>query len=464
MSISIQKQKVKKASRFDPTLLSRWDKQWIWHPFTQMGEWAKEDILIIESGKGSYLRGINGRRYLDGVSSLWCNVHGHRVRELDQAVKAQLGRIAHSTFLGLSNVPAIRLAKKLIEIVPPGLKRVFYSDSGSEAVEVALKIAYQYWQHKGERKRTKFIRLTNAYHGDTIGSVSVGGIDLFHEVYHPLLFETFPAPAPYRYRDTFEGTEAEYADFCAKRLEEVIAKHHKETCALIMEPLMQGAAGMINQPKGYISRARALTKQYNTLLIFDEVATGFGRTGRMFASNHESVTPDILCLAKGLSAGYLPLAATITTEEIYEAFLGRYEELKTFFHGHTYTANPLACAVSVANLEFFERERVIEKLAPKIQFLRDGLKRFWDLDHVGDIRQVGFMIGIELVRDKTTRVPYELKDKIGIRVIQEARRLGVIIRPLGNVIVLMPPLSIEMKTLKQLLHIVYRSIRKVTGE
>ena len=464
MPLSIQKQKPKETQelRINPELLSQWDKQWIWHPFTQMGEWAKEDILIIESGKGSYLRDIKGRRYLDGVSSLWCNVHGHRVPELDRAIRSQLNQVAHSTFLGLSNVPAIKLAKKLIEIVPPGLKRVFYSDSGSEAVEIALKITYQYWQHKGERKRTKFIRLTNAYHGDTIGSVSVGGIDLFHEIYQPLLFETFSAPAPYRYRDSFEGSEEEYADFCAKRLEAVIAKHREETCALIMEPLMQGAAGMISQPKGYISRARSLTKQYNILLIFDEVATGFGRTGRMFASDHESVTPDILCLAKGLSAGYLPLAATVTTEEIYQAFLGRYEELKTFFHGHTYTANPLACAVSVANLELFERERVIEKLAPKIRFLREELGRFEKLDHVGNVRQIGFMSGIELVRDKTTKAPYELNDKIGIRVVQEARRSGVIIRPLGNVIVLMPPLAIEIKDLKRLLHVVYQSIRNVT--
>ena len=442
--------------------LAKWDKQWIWHPFTQMSEWAGQDFLIIESGKCCYLRDIHGKRYLDGVSSLWCNVHGHRVRELDQAVKKQLGRIAHSTFLGLSNVPAIQLAKKLIEVVPPGLKRVFYSDSGSESVEVALKIAYQYWQHKGETKRIKFIRLANAYHGDTIGSISVGGIDLFHEVYRPLLFETFSAPAPYRYQDQFEGSEEEYGDFCAKRLEEVIKKHHEETCALIMEPLMQGAAGMINQPVGYISRARELTKQYNILLIFDEVATGFGRTGRMFASEHESVTPDILCIAKGLSAGYLPLAATITTEEIYGAFLGRYEDLKTFFHGHTYTANPLACAVAIANLELFEKGRVLERLAPKIEFLRERLKHFWELDHVGDIRQVGFMVGVELVRDKKTRAPYELKEKIGIQVIQETKRLGVIIRPLGNVIVLMPPLAIEIKELKKLLDVVYQSVKTVT--
>jgi adenosylmethionine-8-amino-7-oxononanoate aminotransferase len=461
MPISVQKRKLKEVS-LDPETLVRWDKQWIWHPFTQMGDWANEEILIIESGKGCYLKDVNGKRYLDGVSSLWCNVHGHRVPELDRALKKQIGKIAHSTFLGLSNVPAIELAKELIEIAPKGLARVFYSDSGSEAVEVALKMAYQYWQHKGEKKRTKFIHLANAYHGDTIGSVSVGGIDLFHETYKPLLFETFSAPAPYRYRDSFEGTEAEYLDHCGKRLEEVIRAHAKETCALIMEPLMQGAAGMMNQPKGYISRARELAKRYNILLIFDEVATGFGRTGRMFASEHESVTPDLLCLAKGLSAGYLPLAATLATDEIYRAFLGPYDELKTFFHGHTYTANPLASAVSRANLQIFKRERILEKLAPKIQFLENGLAQFRSLDHVGDIRQVGFMVGIELVRDRKTKEPYELKEKIGIKVIQEARSRGVIIRPLGNVIVLMPPLAMEIKELKKLLNVVYQSIKRIT--
>lgn len=457
-----QAKRERKQTSWDAKLLKEWDREWIWHPFTQMSEWVESEPLIIESGKGCYLKDLHGHRYLDGVSSLWCNVHGHRVKKLDQAVKKQLARISHSTFLGLSNVPAILLAKRLIEIVPKGLKHVFYSDSGSEAVEIALKMAYQYWQHKGGRGRTKFIRLANAYHGDTIGSVSVGGIDLFREVYRPLLFKTIEAPAPYRYRDPFEGSETEYADFCARRLEKVIRKYHRETCALIMEPLMQGAAGMIDQPRGYISRARALTKKYNILLIFDEVATGFGRTGRMFASDHESVTPDILCLAKGLSAGYLPLAATVATEEIYSAFLGRYEELKTFFHGHTYTANPLACAVSLANLDLFSENCLLEKLVPKIGFLRRELERFKNLPHVGDVRQAGFMVGIELVRDRDGKMPYEIKDKIGIRVIEEARRRRVVIRPLGNVIVLMPPLAIKIRELKRLIDVVYQSIRAVT--
>ena len=438
------------------------DKSLIWHPFTQMKDWEKDDILVIEKGDGCYLFDTEGNRYLDGVSSLWCNVHGHRVKAIDDAVKKQLNQIAHSTFLGLSNVPAIKLSEKLIQIAPKGLKRVFYSDSGSEAVEIALKIAFQYWQNRGKRKRTKFIRLTNSYHGDTIGSVSLGGIDLFHEIFDPLLFKTVKVAAPDYYHDQFRGSKEEYLDFCLKRLEKALKQHANETIALVMEPLMQGAAGMIDQPKGYISRARALANQYNILLIFDEVATGFGRTGKWFASDHEKVSPDILCVAKNLTGGYLPLAATLTTEKIYRAFLAKHEEFKAFFHGHTFTANPLACSAAVANLEFFEKQNTIAKLEPKIKYLGKRLQSFWSLRAVGDIRQVGFMAGIELVKNRLTKQPFEPKEKVGIRVIKHARKLGVIIRPLGNVIVLMPPLAISLKELEFLLDVVYESIEEVT--
>ncbi|MBI4387960.1 MAG: adenosylmethionine--8-amino-7-oxononanoate transaminase [Candidatus Omnitrophica bacterium] len=438
------------------------DKKYLWHPFTQMQDWVKDDILIIESGSGCYLQDTDGKRYLDGVSSLWCNVHGHRVRAIEQAIQKQLRKIAHSTFLGLSNIPAIQLAERLVKIAPKGLARVFYSDSGSEAVEIALKMAFQYWQNRGEKKRRKFIRLTNAYHGDTIGSVSVGGIDLFHQIYQPLLFNTVPVQAPYRYRDSFLGTESGYLDHCTKKLEKVLRKHAKETVALVMEPLMQGAAGMINQPKGYISRARALTRKYNTFLIFDEVATGFGRTGKWFASDHEKVSPDILCVAKGITGGYLALAATLTTEEIYEAFLGSYQELKAFFHGHTYTANPLACRAALANLDLFRKEKVLERLQFKIKRFSEWLKELWSLKHVGDIRQVGFMVGIELVRNPLTKEPYDLKEQVGVRVIKQARKKGVILRPLGNVIVLMPPLAMRLSELKFLVNVVRESIREVT--
>ncbi|MBI2167548.1 MAG: adenosylmethionine--8-amino-7-oxononanoate transaminase [Candidatus Omnitrophica bacterium] len=422
------------------------DKKYVWHPFTQMADWEKEEILVIERAEGCYLIDTEGRRYLDGVSSLWCNVHGHRVPEIDRAIKDQLKKVAHSTFLGLSNVPAIELARELVSIAPKGLTRVFYSDSGSEAVEIALKMAYQYWQQKGEKRRQKFARLTNAYHGDTIGAVSVGGIPLFHDLYRPLLFETIEIPS---------------ADI--QKMEPVFKKHGSEIAALVMEPLIQGAAGMITQPPGTLTKVRALTRSYQILLIFDEVATGFGRTGKMFAADHEKVSPDLMAVAKGLTGGYLPLAATLSTEKIYQGFLGDYSELKTFFHGHTYTANPLACRAALANLKLFREKKILEKLKPKIDDLKTGLLRFRDLPHVGDIRQIGLMAGIELVRDRRAMEPYPLKEKTGIRVIQEARRRGVILRPLGNVIVLMPPLAISRAQLRELIHCTYDSIQAVTG-
>lgn len=460
------------------------DRKYIWHPFTQMKDWQTEDFPVIDRGEGCYLIDIEGQKYLDGVSSLWCSVFGHRVKEIDKAIKKQLEKIAHTTFLGLTHPMAIELAEKLIAIAPKGLARVFYSDSGSEAMEIALKMAYQYWQQRGQPQKKKFAKLTNAYHGDTIGSVSLGGIGLFHQIYKPLLFETLEIPSPYRYRwplppmgkDGFgtdlrsvsDPTSAGKQDWervkkeSLEIMETVLRENQGEIAALVMEPLMQGAAGMIDQPQGYISRARELTRKYNTLLIFDEVATGFGRTGKMFAADHEGVTPDIMAVAKGLTGGYLPLAATLTTEEVYDAFLGEYEEFKTFFHGHTYTANPLACAAAIATIDLFHKDRTLEKLQPKIRLIKDRLKDFYKLKAVGDIRQCGTMIGIELVRDKKTKKEFEPKEKIGVRVIELARKKGAILRPLGPVIVLMPPLAMTERELNRLLDITYESIEEIT--
>ncbi|MFA5390942.1 MAG: adenosylmethionine--8-amino-7-oxononanoate transaminase [Candidatus Omnitrophota bacterium] len=448
------------------------DRKYIWHPFTQMQDWQTEEVLVIEKGKGCYLIDTEGRKYLDGVSSLWCNVHGHRVKELDRAIEKQIKKISHSTFLGLTHPSAVELAEKLIAVAPEGLSRVFYSDSGSEAVEIALKMAFQYWAQKGRPRKKKFARLVNAYHGDTLGSVSVGGIDLFHQIYKPLLFDTVAIPAPYRYRWSLQNAGGQASgsgpekvkEESLEAMENVLREHHEELAAFVMEPLMQGAAGMIDQPAGYISRARELTRKYNTLLIFDEVATGFGRTGKMFAADHERVTPDIMAVAKGITGGYLPLAATLATEEIYRAFLGRYEDFKTFFHGHTYTANPLACAVAGANLELFEKQETLKKLQPKIQLIKKQLEGFYELKCVGDIRQCGVMIGIELVRDKTTRQSFEPREKIGVRVIERARKKGAILRPLGPVIVLMPPLGMTETELNKLLEITYESIEEVMSE
>ena len=440
------------------------DKRHIWHPFTQMKDYIQEKPLIIERGEGSFLWDIYGNKYLDGISSLWVTVHGHCREEITHAITEQVKKVSHTTLLGLSHPPAIELAKRLAQITPKGLNKVFYSDSGATAVEIALKMAFQYWLQKsnGYSDRKKFVSLKNAYHGDTIGAVSVGGIDLFHKTYQPLLFDSLKGESPYCYRCNLGKTYPSCDLGCLTQIEDVIKKHHHETSALIIEPLVQGASGMLVSPPGYLKGIRELCTRYNILMIADEVAVGFGRTGKMFACEHEDVAPDILTLGKGITGGYLPLAATITTDEIYNAFLGEYDELKTFFHGHTYTGNPVACAAALASLDVFEKDRTIIEIQKKIGFLEKGLKRFWDLKHVGDVRQKGFMVGIELVLNKDSKEPFPSQNKTGIKVIMEARRRGVILRPLGDVIVLMPPLSVTLQELDELLKVTFDSIRSVT--
>jgi adenosylmethionine-8-amino-7-oxononanoate aminotransferase len=444
---------------YDYDTLVRWDREHLWHPFTQMQGFVEEELLIVARGEGPYLYDLEGRRYLDGVSSLWCNVHGHRRSELDQALVAQLENMAHSTLLGLAHPPAIVLARKLAEIAPRGLTKVFYSDDGSTAVEAALKMAYQYWQLKGRREKRRFLKLKEGYHGDTLGAVSVGGIDLFHKTYRPLLFETLTAPAPYCYRCPDQG---ECREQCLAEMVRLVEKHHEELAAVILEPVMQGAAGMIPQPPGYLAKVREVTRRHDVLLICDEVAVGFGRTGKMFASEQEGVSPDLLCLAKGITGGYLPLSATLATDEVYQAFLGKFEEFKTLFHGHTFTGNPLAAAVSLASLEVFEKERVLENSAAKIELLEARLYEMASHPHVGDVRQRGFMVGIELVANKKTREPFPVGRRTGHRVILKARKLGAILRPLGDVIVLMPPLCITTDELESLCRITSEAIQRGT--
>lgn len=467
------------------------DKRYLWHPFTQMQEWQRHPQLVIESGNGVWLKDINGRRYLDGVSSLWVTVHGHRHPDLDRALKAQIRKVAHSTFLGASHVSAIQLAEELLRWTPAGLTRVFYSDNGSTAVEVALKMAYQYWQLRGTHgaahavQRTQFLTLENAYHGDTIGAVSVGGIDLFHERFRHLLFRTQSVFSPYCYRCRYRtkplqrtrvpeassaapGRPGGYRSEtgchweCLGAVERALQRHHRRLAAAIIEPVVQAAAGIIVMPPGYVAGFAALCRRYGVLLIADEVATGFGRTGRMFACEYERVTPDFVCLAKSLTGGYLPLAATVTTETVYRRFLGRYDELKTFFHGHTYTANPLACAVAVANLRLYRRRRVLEQLRGKVHALTQALEDLRNDPHVGDIRQAGLMVGIELVKDQTTGAPYPLSAQVGIRVSAACRPRGLLLRPLGNVIVLIPPLAITVTQLRWMVRTVRTAIQQMT--
>lgn len=441
-------------------ILIEWDKKFIWHPFTQMKQWLTEEPTIFIEGKDCFLKDIDGKWYLDGVSSLWVNIHGHRRKEIDEAVKSQIDKIAHSTLLGASNEPSIILAKKLAEIfnekLPWGkpLTKIFYSDNGSTAVEISLKIAYQYWINKGIKGKDTFVSLKEGYHGDTIGAVSVGGIKLFHEIYKPLLSKSLQAPAPYCYRCELKLNYPSCQLACLKEMEKIIEKHNERIIAVIVEPTVQCAGGIIVWPKGYLKGLREICDKYNTILIADEVATGFGRTGKMFACEHEEVTPDIICLSKGITNGYMPLAVTVVNEEIFNAFLGDVEERKTFYHGHSYTGNPLACVAAIANLEIFEKEKTIEKLPPKIELLKSKLSEIAQLPYVGDVRQKGMIAGIEIVKNKETKEPFPYSEQTGWKIVKAARKHGVWLRPLGDVIVIIPPLVISEDNLERLLDVV----------
>jgi adenosylmethionine-8-amino-7-oxononanoate aminotransferase len=439
------------------------DRRHLWHPFTQMRDWLAGEPLVIVAAEGNHLIDAQGRRYLDGVSSLWCNVHGHRHPTIDAAVRAQLARVAHSTMLGLTHPAAAQLAARLVALAPPGLTRVFYSDAGATAVEIALKVAFQACQLRGETRRTKFASLVEAYHGDTLGAVSVGYSETFHRFYRPLLFDVVRLTPPhlFRWRDGMEDDAA-----CDAALDEarcLLRAHGHELAALVVEPLVQGAAGMWMHPPRYLAGLAELAGEAGTLLICDEVATGFGRTGTMFACEQAGVAPDLMCVGKGITGGYLPLAATLASEELFATFLGPYEDFVTFFHGHTYTGNPLACAAGLASLDVFDGERTLAHASEIARLLGDALAReIAPLAHVGDVRRRGLMVGIELVADRRTRAAYPPAARVGQRVCEAVRRDGVILRPLGNVIVLMPPLSLRAGELDLLVSATARAIREVT--
>lgn len=446
--------------------LQAWDLAHVWHPFTPHSVYADEAPLMVVAGEGHYLIDVDGRRYLDGVASLWCNLFGHRRPEIDAAIRDQLDRIAHATFLGNATAPAVTLARRLVEVAPPGLTRVFYSDSGSTAVEIALKMAYQYWQQADggrERRRTRYLTFSEAYHGDTVGAVSLGGIDLFHARYRPLLFETLQAPVPYAYRRPPDMDAEAWAEYALAEAARIVDEAGDTLAAVVLEPGVQGAAGMLVQPPGFVRRVRELADRAGALLILDEVAVGFGRSGQLFACEREGVAPDFLCLAKGITGGYLPLAATLATERIFEAFLGDPAEGRTFFHGHTYTGNPLASAAALAVLDIFEREPILPRVREAITRLSDELERLRPLAAVGDIRQYGLCAGIELVADRATRTAYPPGERRGMRVCQAARRHGVFLRPLGDVIVLMPPLTVTDAELGLLVDAVAAGIEEVCG-
>ena len=429
-------------------LLCEWDREHVWHAFTQMQEY---EPLLIERGEGSWLVDTEGRRYLDGSASMWCNVHGHRHPRLDAALTAQLDKVAHTTNLGLSNPTTVEFARRLVEVAPAGLEKVFFTGDGSSAIETALKMAFQFWRQAEPARpgRTRFIAIGEAYHGDTLGAIGVGGVGRFTALFAPLTFAAIRVPSPGG-PCPHTGRPAPGLDEALATVERVLAAHAHETAALIMEPLVQAAAGIWVHPRGFLRGVAKLCRRHDVLLILDEVAVGFGRTGSLFACEQEDVAPDLLCLAKGLTAGYLPMAATLTTERVWNAFLGPHGDRKTFFHGHTYGGNPLAAAVGLESLNVFRDERVLESLPPKVARLREHVARLAGLDHVGAVRQCGLMAGLDLVADKASGAAYPWEEKRGTRACLAARDHGALLRPLGDTVVIMPPLCVTLDEIDRL--------------
>lgn len=440
------------------------DLKYVWHPFTQMKDLEDAPPIVIDKGEGVYLYDIKGNRYIDGISSWWVNTLGHSHPRLNRALKKQSKKIEHVLLAGFSHKPAIELAEGLINLLPEKLTKVFYSDNGSTAVEVALKMAYQYWLQSDFPDKKKFIALKNSYHGDTLGAVSVGGIDIYHKIYKSLLFEVFQADSPYCYRCP-QGKEPSSCSIeCLNSVESILKDHSSEIAGIIIEPIVQAAAGMIIYPALYLTKLKALCEKYSILLIDDEVAMGFGRTGKMFAFEHAGIVPDIVCLAKGITAGYMPLAVTITTDSVYRVFYDDYDKLKTFYHGHSFTGNPLATAVALENLKIYREEKIIDSLIPKINALKSSLNKFRELNCVGDIRHIGMIGAVEIVQDRPTKEPHRFEERIGYKIYQESLKRGALLRPLGNVLYFMPPYIITKKEIEKLTDIAYQSIFAILGK
>lgn len=424
--------------------MNRWierDLNCLWHPYTQMKDCRRRPPILIESAQGLKLYDADGNFYYDTISSWWCNVHGHSHPKITAAIKRRVDSLDHILGAGFTHKPAIELAERLLAIAPTNLTRVFYSDNGSTAVETALKTSVQFWFNAGVRSRTKFVSLDLAYHGDTFGAMSVGGRTIFTQAFEPLLFESFRVPTPYCYRCPMGRDRRSCHIECAGALETTLARHGDEIAGVILEPLLMGAAGMIVYPPAYLERAAALARRHGVHLILDEVATGFGRTGKMFACEHAGVSPDFLCLSKGITGGTLPFAATLTTEEIYNGFYDDYEKHKTLYHGHTYYANPIGCATALASLDIFEQENTLERVQGLIPRLHRRLEDLGSLPHVGDVRTIGMVGALEIVKDKKTREPFPAEDRIGLRLFEAGLKRNLILRPMGNVTYLFLPLS-----------------------
>ncbi len=450
--------------------LAALDRRYVWHPFTQMRDWAKREPIVLVRGKGAVLEDVVGKKYLDGNASIWTNLHGHNHLRVNRAIQKQLGRVAHTSALGLANEPASLLAEKLVKGAGRPLKKVFFSDDGSTALEVALKMAYEFTRRTGRSRAPRFLSLDGAYHGDTIGATSLGHIDLFHKSYSGLLFKSDKMASPACYRCPFNRAKPQRRDArlyakcnheCATKVEQKLER--RKYAALVVEPRVQGAAGMVMHPPGWLKRVAAAARASGALLIADEVMTGFGRTGEIFAGRKEKVTPDFLCLAKGLTGGYLPMAATLTTQPVFDAFLGEYEEFKTFFHGHSYTSNQLGAAAALASWELLTdpkaraRRRALEKAFGK------ELETLWDFVAVGDVRREGLVTGVELVADWKTRKAFPLKAQAGIRVCEAMARRGVLTRPIGNVVPLLPPYCTTDAQLRRMVKALRESVVEVLG-
>ncbi len=456
--------------------MNKWlknDLEFIWHPYTQMKDCRKFPPILIKKADGIRLYDNQGNFYYDTISSWWCNVHGHNHPKIKTAIKKQLNSLEHVLFAGFTHEPAILLAKKLISISPGSLTKVFFSDNGSTAVEVALKISFQYWQNIGEVKKTKFVALDYGYHGDTIGTMSVSGVDLFNKVFSPLFFPSFKVPSPYCYRcpmhksrSCVQGRDKDRATCdidCITPLEDLLKKKSEIISAIILEPMVMAAGGMIVYPKEYLLKVAKLAKKFNVHLIIDEVASGFGRTGKMFACEYvNNAEPDLLCFSKGLTAGYLPLAVTLTTEKIYKAFYADYRENKTFYHGHTYTANPLSCSAALASLEVFKKERTLDKIKKIIPLFHAGMEEFRDLPLVGDVRYIGLIGAIELVKDKLTKKSFDFQERIGSEIYKRGLKRNIILRPLGNIIYLFLPLCIKKDELEDILDRTYAVVKSLS--
>ncbi|MEA3305522.1 MAG: adenosylmethionine--8-amino-7-oxononanoate transaminase [Candidatus Omnitrophota bacterium] len=437
------------------------DLKYNWHPYTQMKDCRRLPPVLIEKAEGIKLYDNKGNFYYDTISSWWCNVHGHNHPKIKEAIKNQLNSLGHVLFAGFTHKTAILLSEKLISITPRGLTKVFFSDNGSTSVETALKMSFQYWQNTGRKRKKKFVSLDYGYHGDTVGAMSVSGVSLFNEIFSPLLFAPIRAPSPYCYRCPMGKNKALCDIECIKPLEEILKKRNGEIAAVILEPMVMAAGGMFVYPKEYLKKTAELTKKYNVHLIADEVAVGFGRTGKMFACGHAGIQPDFMCLSKGITSGTLPLGATLTTEKIYKAFYADYGKRKTFYHGHTYTANPVSCSAALASLKIFDKEDTLRKVNRLIPMFHQRLEDFRNLPLVGDVRYIGMIGALELVKHKKTKKAFDFKRRIGLDVYKRGLKNNLLLRPLGNVVYFFFPLCVRKREIKEILDTAYEVIRKI---